>query len=597
MNFAKVSEKQMHLLRWFLAIGWLVLITSLFYDPISAYLTEPHQLFGPKSADTCFEFQGQCYPLVPYPLGAKIFWGMVVPLSIITLLVFGHEVWRRICPLSFFSQIPRAMGWQQKRTIQENSWLYRNHLYLQSFLLFLGLNIRLLLVNSDRFLLGVFLLLTIFSAIIVGFLYDGKTWCHYFCPMAPVQTIYSEPSGLLSSEAHTTPSRSITQSMCRTTNESGSEKSTCVGCKSACMDIDAENSYWSKIERPDQKLLRYAYLGLAIGFYLYFGLYSGNWNFLAAGVWNETNHLSTLFAPGFYINGQALPIPKILAVPLTLSLSSGITYILGLRIEKAYKRHNQKLKRPLSLKQINHRLFTLFSFAAFNSLFFLGVYPTLGWLPWIGQQLLSWGALLASILWLVKVWQRSKKRYLKERDGNLLRRQLQKLEINLSRHLDGRSLNELKTDELYALAKLLPDFSNSHRLQLYSDTIKEALEQRRVTISRSLEAFQSLRQELEISKAEHWKLIERICQDNTKLFAVNLGQISDTEVTVISPLNPNAAQADMTVKRPFSQVKTERIADLNSPNSPTIKPTKSEIEPTVRRSDSTRNQTKENQKR
>jgi polyferredoxin len=59
------------------------------------------------------------------------------------------------------------------------------------------------LVNSDRLLLGLFLLLTIASAITVGFLYGGKTWCNYICPMAPVQMVYSEPSGLLTSVAHT----------------------------------------------------------------------------------------------------------------------------------------------------------------------------------------------------------------------------------------------------------------------------------------------------------------------------------------------------------------------------------------------------------
>jgi hypothetical protein len=42
-------------------------------------------------------------------------------------------------------------------------------------------------------------------------------------------------------------------------------------------------------------------VGLVIGFYVYFGLYSGNWQFLFGGVWNETNQFSTLFAPGFYI--------------------------------------------------------------------------------------------------------------------------------------------------------------------------------------------------------------------------------------------------------------------------------------------------------
>ncbi len=35
---------------------------------------------------------------------------MVVPSAIFVVLVFGHEFWRRICPLYFFSQLPRALG-------------------------------------------------------------------------------------------------------------------------------------------------------------------------------------------------------------------------------------------------------------------------------------------------------------------------------------------------------------------------------------------------------------------------------------------------------------------------------------------------------
>jgi hypothetical protein len=38
-------------------------------------------------------FQGQCLFTFPYRMGARIFWGMVVPLVIFLLLVFGHEGW------------------------------------------------------------------------------------------------------------------------------------------------------------------------------------------------------------------------------------------------------------------------------------------------------------------------------------------------------------------------------------------------------------------------------------------------------------------------------------------------------------------------
>lgn len=531
--FAKIPERYMHFIRWGLTVGWLILIVSLFYDPISATLTEPNGLFA--AATTCSNFQGECRKITPYPLGARIFWGMVVPTSIITLLVFGHEAWRRICPLSFLSQIPRALGWQRKRIVKENSWLHRYHAYLQMGLLFLGLNIRLLWVNSDRTLLGIFLLLTISSAITVGFLYGGKTWCNYFCPMAPVQTIYSEPRGLLASQGHTAPPMSITQSMCRTVDSSGREKSACVACKSACMDIDAENAYWSKIKTPEKKLLYYGYLGLVIGFYLYFWLYSGNWNFLAGGVWNETNQLATLLHPGFYLYGKTIPIPKLIAVPLTLTFTTCATYFIGLQLEKTYKRYNKRFKQPLSTEQLHHHLFALFAFAAFNLLFFLGVDPTLGWLPLLIQQLVSWGAVLISAFWLIKNWQRSTEQYAKERDGHLLRRQLKKLAIDFSQFLEGRSLEDLNPDELHALAKVLPGFTHQYRLQVYTGVIKEALQQRSVTPTKSLTVFQTLREELGISDREHEQIIDKLCRTNPELISPHLRPISDSEVTIRRP--------------------------------------------------------------
>jgi hypothetical protein len=551
--FAKIPERYMHLFRWGLTVGWLILIVSLFYDPISATLTEANSLFG--TATTCYKFQQECRQFTPYPLGARIFWGMIVPASILILLVFGHEAWRRICPLSFLSQIPRALGWQRKKVVKENSWLHRYHSYLQMGLLFLGLNLRLLLVNSDRTLLGIFLLFTIFSAITVGFLYSGKTWCNYFCPMAPVQTIYSEPSGLLASAAHTAPSMSITQSMCRTVDTNGREKSACVACKAACMDIDAENSYWSKIKTPEKKSLYYGYLGLVIGFYLYFWLYSGNWNFLAGGVWNETNQLATLFSPGFYLYGKAIPIPKLIAVPLTLTFTTCTTYFIGLQIEKAYKRYNKRFKNPLLTEQLHHHLFALFTFAAFNLLFFLGVDPTLGWLPLFIQRLVSWGAVIISSLWLAKNWQRNSEQYAKERDGQMLRRQLKKLAIDFSQFLEGRSLEDLKPDELHALAKVLPGFTHQYRLQVYTGVLKEAIAQRSVTPAKSLTVFQTLREELGVSDREHNEIIHNLCLNNPDLIAPHLRQISDSEVTIRRP--GSISEAELTTV--FSNKKGSRL--------------------------------------
>lgn len=142
---SKVSERTMHLVRWGLTLGWFLLIFSLLYDPITPHFTDPGNLLSPfrlnpniNLPEHCLKIRETCVIQEPYAMGALIWWAMIVPAGIFILLVFGHEFWRRICPLSFLSQIPRALGLQRKRavvnpitgetrwevvTIGEHSWL------------------------------------------------------------------------------------------------------------------------------------------------------------------------------------------------------------------------------------------------------------------------------------------------------------------------------------------------------------------------------------------------------------------------------------------------------------------------------------------
>jgi hypothetical protein len=314
-----ISEKSIHRLRMAMTVGWFLLICSLFYDPISSGLTDSSNLQSPFRLvkQSCLLFQGQCASNDGYTMGPRVFWSIVVPSSFFILLIFSHEIWRRICPLAFVSQFPRLLGLQRRKRIQnvlgetirhetfkisKDSWLGKNSLYFQFFLLFLGLNIRLLFVNSDRLALGVYLVLTLICALTIGYLYGGKSWCQYICPMAPVQLIFTGPRGLLGRSAHLQDTK-ITQSMCRVIDKAGLEKSACVACQSPCVDIDAERMYWENIKQPDRQLLYYGYLGLALGFYIYFYLYSGNWRFLSGGVWTETNQIKTILGPGLYLFG------------------------------------------------------------------------------------------------------------------------------------------------------------------------------------------------------------------------------------------------------------------------------------------------------
>jgi hypothetical protein len=531
--FSRIPEKRMHYVRWILSIGWAVLIGSLFYDPISAQLTEQHNLWSPFHIQgSCINFQGTCLKQVPYAMGARIFWGMVIPSAIILLLFFGHEAWRRICPLSFIAQIPRALGLQHKRLttkktgervpepvkVSKDSWLGRNYLYLQFFLLFLGLNIRLLFVNSDCLALGVYLVSTILLAMAVNYWYGGKSWCHYICPMAPVQMIYTGPRGLLGSKAHQE-KKNITQSMCRIVDDKGKEKSACVGCKSTCLDIDMEKSYWEGLHQPERKPLYYGYIGLVIGFYLYFFLYSGNLNYFSTASWSEVDQFSTLFKPGFYIANHAIPIPKLLAVPLTLSSFTGLSYAIGLQIEKAHER----IKKSLSTKQvkhetlssfarikhkaltiftlssfaqIQHKVFTIFTFLSFNALFFLGIYPSLSWLSLPIQQALTWLIVIASAAWFYRTLNRTADKYARESRANSLRRSLDQLAIDFPKVLEGRSLEELEADEVYILGKILPNLIREKEL------LEESLAQKDADFSAQIETLENIIQVIELSKTE-----------------------------------------------------------------------------------------------
>jgi hypothetical protein len=505
--FNQISEKQMHYVRWILTVAWAVLIGSMFYDPFTFQLTDSHNLQSPFHIQSdCINFQGACLHPSPYDMGARIFWGMVIPSAIILLLLFGHELWRRICPLSFMAQLPRALGLQHKRLtikstgdfayepvkVSKDSWLGRNYLYLQFFLLFLGLNVRILFVNSDCFALGLYLVSTIFLAMAVNYWYGGKSWCHYVCPMAPVQMVYTGPRGLLGSQAHQD-KKNITQSMCRTVDEKGKEKSACVGCKATCLDIDIEKSYWEELHQPDKKLLYYGYFGLIVGFYLYFFLYSGSFDFFATGAWNETSEMSTLFNPGFYIANQVIAIPKIVAVPLTLSLSTGLSYGLGIGIEKIYKRitkssHQTQIQRKLFSRftEVQHRILTVFTFLSFNALFFLGIYPSMSWLSVPVQEVATWLAVIVSAAWFYRTWNRSAEQYGRESRVNSLRRSLDQLAIDFPKVLEGRSVEDLTAEEVYVLGKILPELLGDKEL------LEEALAQKDADFSAQREMLEKI---------------------------------------------------------------------------------------------------------
>jgi hypothetical protein len=573
----KVREQMAHKIRYVLVVGWLLLILSLFFDPVSQYLTDPNtNFFSPlkdeiinraKDPETCIRLQGKCLPEAPYAVGTRIFWGIVVPAGFGIVFVLGHEFWRRICPLYFLSQIPRALGMKPRKQISQNQWLINNHLYLQFGLFFIGLNMRILFVNSARPIFGGFLLFTIASAIAINLFYGGRSWCHYVCPFGIVQMVLTGPRGLFGSEAQKEPARTITQSMCRTFDqETNQEKITCISCKSPCMDIDSEKAYWEQLNKPGRSLAQYGYLGLVCAYFSYYLLYSGNFEYYFSGAWShEAGQVGKIFNPGFYLGGTAVPIPKLIASPLTLGAIAGIFYIALNRIEKIYGAVVKKQNPQIGSQIVRHRIFTITTFLAVNCFYVYGGRPEILSFPLIVQMLFNALVVLLSTLWLVRTWGRTHDQYNQEGFADKLRRQLKKLSIDFTQVLGGRSLDDLQANELDLLAQVVPQITRQDRIQVYQGILKESLQAGSIEANSSLKSLQLIRQRLEVTEEEHYAMLTNLGIDHPHLIDHHYSSVDRLRIEsyqdAIASLLQELVDSGMPVHQAI-QTKTRQIAGL-----------------------------------
>jgi CRP-like cAMP-binding protein len=310
--------------------------------------------------------------------------------------------------------------------------------------------------------------------------------------------------------------------MCRTITPEGKEQSACVACQNSCIDIDSERSYWDGLSKPNAQWLHYGYIGLVVGYFVYYYLYAGNWDYYFSGAWaHQTDQLTTLLAPGFYIFGHTINIPKLVAVPLTLGLFTLLGYALGRWLEQYYQAYRVAHAPKLTAEIVRHRLFTVGTFIIFNFFFIFGGRPLLQLMPLWGEYIFDLGVVLLSTLWAHKTWHRSPEFYARENLVGRFRKQLDKLNLKLEQYLDGRSLSDLNTHEVYILARVLPGFTREKRHQAYKGVVREALQEGYVNTSSSLEVLQQLRQELGVTDDEHRQVLDELGIEDPELLDPN----------------------------------------------------------------------------
>jgi len=508
--FSSWPERQAHLTRWILLLGWLGLIASLLipnFDPWPFNVNHCGRLLE------CHSHEGN-----------QLFWGMVVPTSLLILVVLSHELWRRICPLAFISQLFWALNWQRTVPgkggrlevvkIGSNSWLGKHHVELQWSLFIAGLTLRLLVVNSSTLGLGLFLMLTLASALLVGWAYGGKAWCHYFCPMAPVQTILTGTRSVMGSAPHLSSETSITQSMCRTTSSHGSTQSACMACQTPCIDIDSERAYWQTFRgKRGLAWAWYSYPGLVLGFFLLIKAQSrGGLDYLRSGMWAyDATAIEKITSP-LIIRGWNTLLPRFLTLPIMLVLMGVISVALFNALEKWFEAQLPHASRQ-SVEFPRQRTRLLASFVAVN-IFFWFADPSLGIAGSKGGQLIRSSVLIMSSMWLYRGWYRDKAAYIRESASTSLRKQLDKLFPRLGELLESRSLQELSAHEVFTLAKVLPSQIQQTKQELYRRVISDLLKTDLIDRTASLVQFQVLRQSLELQQADHNQVDQEISKGN-----------------------------------------------------------------------------------
>jgi len=520
--FSQWPERQARLVRWVLLIGWLLLILSLFLP-----LTLPAHL-----APECPAANLNCS--LHYQPGNRLFWGVVVPSGLLMIVLLSHELWRRICPLAFASQLFRALGRQRTRLgkggkpevvkVATDSWLGRHHVQLQWSLLIAGLCLRLLVVNSSPLGLALFLLVTLAAAVAVGWAYGGKAWCQYVCPMAPVQTVLTGPRGPLGSTAHLGTNSKITQSMCRSLGDSGKEQSVCVACQAPCIDIDSERAFWQNFSgKRGLEWAWYSYPGLVWAFFELMERMDGDVSsqadeliYLRSGLWAYDAGL-----PGRALDPlfPQLPLPNLVAVPLALGLAAWLSVALFRGLARLQQQNYERLgkREAASLAASHTRLIA--TFTAVN-IFFWFADPSQGAFGPHGGQLIRSLVLTVSAIWLFRGWGREQATYRRESTSESLRRQLKDLP-ELAAALDGRSLAELSPQEVFTLAKALPAVGLQRSRDIYRGVVADMLSTGRIERAASLLQLQDLRQTLQLEAQDHHEAMRWLAQEHPGLLQLD----------------------------------------------------------------------------
>jgi hypothetical protein len=408
------------------------------------------------------------------PHQPRVFWTMLLPLLVLFVVLVGFHPWRALCPLAAFGEIGHRLGGSQRRV---PGWLERGHFVVPLALLATMLLVRLVATNGDGRWLATLLVVLALSAVGINWMFTGKTWCNFFCPVGVVERIYTDPSSLAPAES--------------------SQCARCTACKKSCPDIDQENNYWRELGATGRRLATYAFPGVVLAFYTYFWLRAGDWEAYFDGRWTRQPVTRELvLGAGFFF---APGIPAVAAAALTLAAFALASWALFRALDTATRRRFADADRH------RHVMLSLAAFAAFSLFYLFAGAPTLRKIPY-GARALAFVAPAVAVLVLARRWGRSREAYIRDKGAAKLLR-------------NWPFAGEPPRDPLEAYAQA--QASEQAREQLlagYAQTLADVVADGLVDES-EMRLLEEIRRQFGITPREHERIVAKLAEEERELFA------------------------------------------------------------------------------
>jgi Cyclic nucleotide-binding domain/4Fe-4S binding domain len=418
------------------------------------------------------------------------------------IVLVGYHRWRRICPLAFFAQLPGLA--RRPGTRKASAWLEKNyHAVALSFFVF-SLWMRLIATNGDGNAIAVFFIAISLGALVVGAIYTGKTWCNHFCPVSFIEKIYTEPQGL------------------RPTENSQCEK--CSACKKFCPDINEENGYWKEILSRPKRAAYFAFPGLVFGFYFYYYLQAGNWDYYFGGSWTkQPGLLTSAFFPGHDATSAGFfflqTVPRAVAALLTLVVCGVLSFLIFSLLERPIGSWLRRRDPEADAARVRHVVFSICAFTAFVTFYSFAGQPSLRKVTFIpASHLVLITVVLTASMFLVARLRRTQKQFAEETLARSIIRRWEWVDVRPPRDLHEAFL-------IHTIRSRETARASAQVLEIYKDSVREALSDGFVT-REQVYLLESLRNQLQIKKSDHEKIMEALAVEERALLSDPTRQVT-----------------------------------------------------------------------